>query len=377
MTQLLDGYAARGEPFNIRDAVIGVTVNIVSEWFFGDSVNALGGDKFDPKWETMMAGVGEGVPLAKNMPGMGDLLQKVPDGVVNTMNPLLGAFLQFSEWIRVHVQDHRARWQEDAPQPHTEKPGDAATSRELDSMAATGTKPVLRALLESPLLPPSEKEEERLKHECVGMFAGANETTASVIANTTFFLMDTDPSLNIIPRIRAELRTVNSGPFEWRQLERLPFLTAVVKEGLRINATATSRLPRIRPEPVQYGDYIIPGGAVISMTIRDLVHDPAVYPDPLVFRPDRWLDANESERKLMDRNLVAFSRGPRMCIGFQFAYMEIYLFLATLVGRFELELSDTFFERDVKIARDYLVAKPEKGSKGVFTKVKGRREVHG
>lgn len=376
LRQLLDGYAERDEPFNIRDAVVCVTMDVSSEWMFGERVMTLGEDKLNHHWEAMMAGMGEAVPLAKNVPGTVAFFQKLPYGVLNAINPLVASWLELGEWIRGPVGQQRARWQEDSQRPYAEKTANDPTPGQLEAVDTPGPKPMIRTILNSSSLPMSEKGEERMRQECVGILAGANDTTSSALANTIFYILDSDPSLNIIQRIREELSSVQSEPFEWRQLEKLPFLTAVVKEGLRISAIATTRLPRIRPDPIEYKNYIIPGGAVVSMCTPDMLHDPAVYPEPMAFKPDRWLDADEAQRKLMERSFVPFSRGPRMCIGFTFAYMEMYHFLANFIGSFDLELSNTVFERDVKTLRDCLVAKTDKSSKGVFVKIKGRRNIH-
>ena len=50
------------------------------------------------------------------------------------------------------------------------------------------------------------------------------------------------------------------------------------------------------------------------MTLMDVLHDPSIYPNPQVFDPDRWMgDPSEVER--LDRYMVAFGKGSRMCIG--------------------------------------------------------------
>ena len=50
------------------------------------------------------------------------------------------------------------------------------------------------------------------------------------------------------------------------------------------------------------------------MTMMDILHDPTIFADPHTFDPERWLqDEPESER--LDRFMVAFGKGSRMCIG--------------------------------------------------------------
>ena len=91
--------------------------------------------------------------------------------------------------------------------------------------------------------------------------------------------------------------------------------------------------------------------------------DPAVYEDPFVFRPERWLGEVTPQ---MNRNLVPFSRGSRNCIGMHLAYAEVTLMLAALFrpGAPKMELFETD-ESDVVAAHDFIVPLPRLDSKGI------------
>jgi Cytochrome P450 len=122
--------------------------------------------------------------------------------------------------------------------------------------------------------------------------------------------------------------------------------------------------------------------------------DPTIFPNPEEFDPDRWLRAEEQGLRI-DRYFVSFGKGSRMCVGIKFvflkflchvsnmggasltvvnaslAYAELYLTLATILTRFELENFETTVE-DVKIHRDYFVGVPKLNSMGVRAKVVAR-----
>lgn len=66
---------------------------------------------------------------------------------------------------------------------------------------------------------------------------------------------------------------------------------------------------------------------------------------------------------------VPFSRGPRMCIGQHLAHANMFIILATLFRRFEMQVVDTVQERDVDIVRDYFVSKPSRKGKGVSLRI--------
>lgn len=104
------------------------------------------------------------------------------------------------------------------------------------------------------------------------------------------------------------------------------------------------------------------------MSPRDVLYDPAVYPKPDEFLPERWLENGKIHNHLA-RFWVPFNRGPRACQGVDLAWAELYCVLSAIVMRFEFELFETTFERDVKAARDCFVGEPSKESKGIRMKV--------
>lgn len=152
-------------------------------------------------------------------------------------------------------------------------------------------------------------------------------------------------------------------------LEEIPLMRAIVQEGLRIAAPVTSRPMLIAPEEdLRFGEWVIPRGTPTSMTLQDILFDPDVFPEPKTFDPDRWVRAAQ-EGKRLDRFLVTFSKGSRMCIGTNVAYAELYIALAALVARFDFEFEDFDMKRDLVVTRDTFVGMPSKDSRGVRVKV--------
>lgn len=141
---------------------------------------------------------------------------------------------------------------------------------------------------------------------------------------------------------------------------------------LRLAFGITQRLSRTNPHgPIAYGPYAIPPGVPFSMTSYLQHRDPGVFPEPDAFRPERWLgEPRAPSGKPLSRYLVPFGKGPRMCLGMNFATAELYIGLATVFRRVELELYET--ERDaVDMAADYFVPIPKEGTEGVRVLVKG------
>jgi cytochrome P450 len=63
-------------------------------------------------------------------------------------------------------------------------------------------------------------------------------------------------------------------------------------------------------------------------------YNPKLFAEPFKFRPERWI-----EDPNLDRWLVPFSRGPRMCIGMNLAWLELRLGFAKILHRFDMELT--------------------------------------
>jgi hypothetical protein len=97
----------------------------------------------------------------------------------------------------------------------------------------------------------------------------------------------------------------------------LVYLNAVIKETLRLFAPLSGSEPRSLAVATQIGDYVIPPRTVVSMSPYILHRNSDVFPDPMIFNPDRWVDSSPEKIGEMNRWFWAFSSGGRMCIGMQ------------------------------------------------------------
>lgn len=168
-----------------------------------------------------------------------------------------------------------------------------------------------------------------------------------------------------------ELDTVassRSAPAPLAKLENLPYLSALILEGLRLSYGVSHRLGRASPDvALSYHGQTIPAGTTVTMS-SVLIHDnPNIYPEPSVFNPDRWL-ADDSQKRLQ-RYLVSFGKGTRMCAGLNLAYAEIYLTLASVFRRYDFEMVNVVRERDIDITHDFFNTSSSLESKGMNVRV--------
>ncbi|KAL8947728.1 MAG: hypothetical protein Q9222_006024 [Ikaeria aurantiellina] len=296
---------------DLRDALTATAVDITTEFSFGRCANTLDEPDFAPEWDQMMRGISETVLLARQFPGIVQVAQALPIGIVRLLNPLVARFSEFERLVRVQITEIFARYHANADEFSSTKP----------TLSGAQSTSIFHSILTSSL-PKDEKTITRLTQEALSVISAASETTSSVLSRTIFHILSS-PSINT--RLVQELQNAtraNAGPnteddtLGWQMLESLPYLTAVIKEGLRVSVPVCGRLALVAPDQdLQYGKWTIPRGTYISMSPGDaLLHD-TIYPEPKVFRPERWVECDEKQLRKMERAFLPFNRGPRMCIG--------------------------------------------------------------
>ena len=152
------------------------------------------------------------------------------------------------------------------------------------------------------------------------LLAAGFETTAFTLTTATYHLLSSPLCLqHLLQELRTSIPNPASIP-SWSTLTHFPYLTAIIKESLRLSLGASARLPRVNSkQEMWYKMWKIPRGCGIGMTHSDLHYDPIVFPEPREFRPERWLVGMQGKEAVRKREqyLVSFSRGGRRCMGIQ------------------------------------------------------------
>nr|CAH0098902.1 unnamed protein product [Daphnia galeata] len=120
-------------------------------------------------------------------------------------------------------------------------------------------------------------------------------------------------------------------PCTLQDLTELKHLKYCIKETLRLYPSAPL-IMRCLPEDVEIGEYTLPKGVTVGLSIYGMHHNPQVFPDPETFKPERFLPEN-----CIGRHPFAFSpfsAGPRNCIGQKFAMLALQVILANLLRRY-------------------------------------------
>ncbi|KAI9721170.1 MAG: hypothetical protein M1828_005277 [Chrysothrix sp. TS-e1954] len=311
------------------------------------------------RWRRTIAALALLTPIVKQFPFLIPLALKIPVSIWMAFAPNLGRIVALNQ--EMHTRAQKAIC-EDERDKVSEETGSEPQSRKAHNL--------FHSLLQSKL-PDEERRHQRIKQEGVVVIAAGGETCARTMSFAIFFVLSNRD--RVLPRLIEELRAAmptKESDVDLRELEKLPWLTAIIKETLRLTALVVTRLPLVlRNHAMKYEDITIPAGNPISMTLIDVLHDPTVFPSPTAFRPERWLPESGEEYEIANRFYVPFSRGTRSCLGINMAYAMLYVVLGTLFRRFDLRLSDVSFERDIKFERDCFVGEPRLDTRGINVKL--------
>ena len=158
---------------------------------------------------------------------------------------------------------------------------------------------------------------EDLTDEAFTILSAAADTTGHAMTITTYYIVSNP---DVYRKLTAELKSAFPDPtaqLNYLTLEKLPYLTAVIKEGLRLSFGVPGRLPRvIEKDGAVFNGYSVPRGTIVGMSSWLMHRDPNIFSNPEEFEPARWLDPLTAGK--LEKNLVAFGRGSRQCIGMQY-----------------------------------------------------------
>jgi len=173
---------------------------------------------------------------------------------------------------------------------------------------------------------------QQLRDECMIMLLAGHETSA-ITLTWTFYLLNQHPEIE--QKVLAEIReVVGNRPPEFNDLMALSYTKQVIQEAMRIYPPAWI-LDREAIDENKMGNYKVKKGQVVTAFIYGLHHNPAYWENPETFMPERF--ATEQIKARHPFSYMPFGGGPRLCIGNNFAYMEMQLALAILLPKFKFE----------------------------------------
>lgn len=157
-----------------------------------------------------------------------------------------------------------------------------------------------------------------------------------------------------VDRIRVEIDEVVGGGRlpELDDRINLPFTEAAIREVMRFETLIPNSVPHKALRDTKLGGFDIPEGTFVFANLYAAHRDDKVWTDPLVFRPDRFLDSDGRLNLQLDKSLP-FGAGKRLCPGETFARNTLFLFVAAFYQNFNVEATDetAFKELETGIIR--------------------------
>jgi cytochrome P450 len=175
--------------------------------------------------------------------------------------------------------------------------------------------------------------DEELRDEVMTMVLAGHETTANALS-WALRLLSLSPLVD--RRLHEESSAVlGDRPATFESLPRLGLAERVHQEAMRLYPPAWA-FGREAINPDAFGEFRIPAGAAVTMSPWLLHRDPRWWEDPEGFDPDRFAPERSAGRPKYA--YIPFAAGPRMCIGYTFAMMEMQVVLAMTAARYRLDL---------------------------------------
>ncbi|RYO79307.1 hypothetical protein DL763_009327 [Monosporascus cannonballus] len=323
---------------NIGTAISAFTRDVATQFILGKDYRNLDTENFNAGMTAALQSSGAIWRVTKHVPWLGPTMKSLPPSFMERIaDDATKTFLSFLKATGCK-QTARAAIS-------------AYATKDLDDK---DSRTMIDEILRSDL-PSTEKTLKHVNGEVGTITGAAFETTAQALRQVLYQIYSNKA---ILSRLRAELSTLPSADYQnLAALERLPYLTAILMEALRLSPGVASRLARIAPDrDLAYGEWSIPSGTPVGMTALLMHKNESLYPDSEKFDPERWMDVEA--RKKADKTFVPFSRGTRICLGMHLAWAELYIATASLVRRFDLEL-DNAGPKDVVCVSDQFVCGTE------------------
>lgn len=185
-----------------------------------------------------------------------------------------------------------------------------------------------------------------IKSELFTFFFAGHDTTSSSATFVFYFLATLSMYHDLVQAEADKLMSCEPEALARMTLKDLetmmPMLTAVVLESGRLFPAAAQTLSRTPTRDTKLGDYNIPKGCRILISILDVNRDVKVWGDDAAeFRPERFFvngNVLEGLDHAQSKKLLTFGAGHRVCLGMFFARFQLLLGVATLMHRFNFKL---------------------------------------
>ncbi|CAN6288126.1 unnamed protein product [Urochloa humidicola] len=183
--------------------------------------------------------------------------------------------------------------------------------------------------------------ETDIKALLLNLFTAGTDTTSSTVE---WALAELIRHPDVLAKAQEELDAVvgRGRLVSEHDLPRLTYLAAVIKETFRLHPSTPLSLPRVAAEDCEVGGFHIPKNTTLLVNVWAIARDPAAWPEPLEFRPGRFLPGGPHagvDVKGSDFELIPFGAGRRVCAGLSWGLRMVTLMTAALVHGLDWRLA--------------------------------------
>ena len=207
-----------------------------------------------------------------------------------------------------------------------------------------GPPDIMTKLLQAHEENPTKTTRRDLFTMCQTNIGAGSDTTAITLSSIFYHLMTHRESYE---RLQAEIDAAAvagriSDPITFHEAQQLPYLQAVIKEGLRVHPATGLPMPRIVPASgTTIAGRFIPGGSTVGINAWVAHRNEKIYgSDASSWRPERWLEMESAGRGAeVEKYFFAFGMGSRTCIGKNISLLEMSKVVPQMLRRFDFELA--------------------------------------
>ncbi|KAF8067760.1 cytochrome P450 [Lyophyllum atratum] len=305
------------------------TFDTIADYCFAQSFGALDAPRFQHWLLINMQASIEYFWILRHFPFILPMAATIPRWLARRVSPLYREFDAVREQIEATMDKYLAL-----------NDSEEGLGCAMDSGRETVFHHLIRPKAESSKGQETPSRSDLSDEALVLLQAGSDTVGHTCIMGTFHALSDERVLANLVRELK-EAWPEKESYVGLAVLEKLPYLTAFIKESLRISHGVITPLGRVVHEEMNIAGYPVPPGTVVSTGSTFMHHNTSVFPDPKRFDPERWLNVKGDKLRELENHFVPFSRGPRMCLGFNLAWCELYLIFANVFRKLDLVRYET------------------------------------
>jgi len=182
-----------------------------------------------------------------------------------------------------------------------------------------------------------EKGEKNLQAVIGELFVGGSETSSNTLSFAILYLSQNQQAQ---AKAQQELDRVvgTSRQISLTDKSSLPYTEAIILETLRLSSLLTLGSPHRMISDTMFQGYFLPKGTVILANLYGIHHNPKIWGEDVnSFRPERFLNDDETQ-VVRNEALIPFGTGKRQCLGEGLARDTLFIFLASILHKFSIQL---------------------------------------